>query len=512
MESSMKSAPIRNSLLSCALLGLSFLPAVAVAGDVVATQGTHFDCAATFTGEIQPGDLEKIRQLRMSQFQNGERPLCFDSAGGSFVEAIRIGDYLYQQGIPTAIDDGAKCLNSCAFAFLGGSAKDANRVSSPDKSLHLNAALGFGSPASSLSAADMTADDSEALFRTAMSAAGELMARMDEFDLPSDLAAQVLSLPQSDTLAVQSIEQARALRLRLSGYDAPGSLGDGMVTKACIAESPLFDPYLSAPGRAVYDNRVLRERGAAAHRKATYLVEATIEGVPSWIACQVELDSTGPTTSDATPVIRLRFSKGWTQGGNPDLRDVHVSLVPEPWRDIPFADFWILLPETGSLADAKTLAAQDASMSTFVDSVGSLPATTLGTEALLELRSPDRQEIQQRLTLMGFSTQGVDGIFGPGSRRAIGEWQKSKGLESTGYLDAAQRRILFRDSEAQYLSWQEEQRRIEQEQAAQPAYFDPPAPQFDPGPSPLPEPQRQRVRVCNRNALGELVNCRIEFR
>lgn len=46
--------------------------------------------------------------------------------------------------------------------------------------------------------------------------------------------------------------------------------------------------------------------------------------------------------------------------------------------------------------------------------------STEQAESALGLRREDRRQVQRRLTLLGFDTRGVDGLFGPGSRRAIG--------------------------------------------------------------------------------------------
>ena len=68
------------------------------------------------------------------------------------------------------------------------------------------------------------------------------------------------------------------------------------------------------------------------------------------------------------------------------------------------------------------------------------------TEDALALGRDARRAIQRDLTVLGYDTNGIDGIFGPGSRRAIGRWQAGAGLASTGYLDAAQ--VARLDAEA----------------------------------------------------------------
>ena len=48
------------------------------------------------------------------------------------------------------------------------------------------------------------------------------------------------------------------------------------------------------------------------------------------------------------------------------------------------------------------------------------------------LTKADREEIQRRLTALGFDTNGVDGVIGNGSRAAIRAYQQSRGLTVTG--------------------------------------------------------------------------------
>jgi len=47
----------------------------------------------------------------------------------------------------------------------------------------------------------------------------------------------------------------------------------------------------------------------------------------------------------------------------------------------------------------------------------------------------DKKEMQQKLTDLGYSTNGVDGRIGPNSRRAIRAWQAANGLTADGYME-----------------------------------------------------------------------------
>ncbi len=48
------------------------------------------------------------------------------------------------------------------------------------------------------------------------------------------------------------------------------------------------------------------------------------------------------------------------------------------------------------------------------------------------LTKADRKEIQERLTALGFDTDGVDGVIGPNTRAAISAYQRRRGLPVTG--------------------------------------------------------------------------------
>ena len=55
-------------------------------------------------------------------------------------------------------------------------------------------------------------------------------------------------------------------------------------------------------------------------------------------------------------------------------------------------------------------------------------------ETALRLDRGDRRQIQRELTLLGYDTRGIDGLFGRGSRAAISQFQRDNGFDATGYL------------------------------------------------------------------------------
>jgi len=47
----------------------------------------------------------------------------------------------------------------------------------------------------------------------------------------------------------------------------------------------------------------------------------------------------------------------------------------------------------------------------------------------------DKQDMQVKLTQLGFDTKGIDGQIGPNTRKAIRAWQKNIGLPADGYME-----------------------------------------------------------------------------
>ncbi|WP_136653178.1 peptidoglycan-binding domain-containing protein [Paracoccus aeridis] len=65
-------------------------------------------------------------------------------------------------------------------------------------------------------------------------------------------------------------------------------------------------------------------------------------------------------------------------------------------------------------------------------------SSSSSSELALNLSRNDRVKIQQQLTNLGYDTNGADGLFGSGTRRAIGNWQQANRFTRSGYLNAAQ--------------------------------------------------------------------------
>jgi S1-C subfamily serine protease len=59
------------------------------------------------------------------------------------------------------------------------------------------------------------------------------------------------------------------------------------------------------------------------------------------------------------------------------------------------------------------------------------------------LTRAERETLQAALQWFGFYTSTIDGAFGPGTRRAMQDWQNAQGVETTGVLSTVQRATLL---------------------------------------------------------------------
>jgi peptidoglycan hydrolase-like protein with peptidoglycan-binding domain len=94
-------------------------------------------------------------------------------------------------------------------------------------------------------------------------------------------------------------------------------------------------------------------------------------------------------------------------------------------------------------------------------------------EQSLDLSRDARREIQRDLSLLDYNTRGIDGIFGRGTRAAIGAWQTANGFDGTGFLTRDQITRLDAQAERRAVELAEEAERRRREQlAADRAYWD----------------------------------------
>lgn len=75
---------------------------------------------------------------------------------------------------------------------------------------------------------------------------------------------------------------------------------------------------------------------------------------------------------------------------------------------------------------------------------GSGTTATQAEGAGAALTADQRVAVQRRLNALGYNTNGLDGNFGPGTRRAIALWQRDRNYTQTGTLTQAQASEILR--------------------------------------------------------------------
>jgi peptidoglycan hydrolase-like protein with peptidoglycan-binding domain len=105
------------------------------------------------------------------------------------------------------------------------------------------------------------------------------------------------------------------------------------------------------------------------------------------------------------------------------------------------------LPATGYVtAQQVGLIGQQAGSNVGSTPTGPVAGNDAVEEQLLSLTYAERREVQSRLTTLGYSTGGTDGVFGPNTRRALASWQRDGGMRASGFLTADELRVLRRDT------------------------------------------------------------------
>lgn len=157
-------------------------------------------------------------------------------------------------------------------------------------------------------------------------------------------------------------------------------------------------------------------------------------------------------------------------------------------------------PATPQIASAPQAEAPAAGLPTFFAPPVLTPSTP-ETEDLLALDRQAIRDVQARLLVSGYDPNGVDGVLGNGARAALASWQVSIGVEPNGYLNAQQLQMLAERSQAQLDLWLQE--------PGNAATYSPPKAVATKKKS---SRKKRKVRVCKRNAIGMLYDCRSVWR
>jgi len=104
-------------------------------------------CAFKLEGPISAGDADRlssaISQSHVDPYDERTGSLCLKSNGGSYAEALKIADLIFERGLSTVVEFGSECYSACAIIFMAGVTSERE---SPMRKLSAGGVLGFHAP------------------------------------------------------------------------------------------------------------------------------------------------------------------------------------------------------------------------------------------------------------------------------------------------------------------------------------------------------------------------------
>ena len=267
------------------------------------------NCIATFDGQIEPGDADRMKAFLARWWAKHESTykyemprlsICLNSPGGSLAEAVKMADALvrdnenyWMASLGTAVPAGAVCESACAVFFMaGGEVTESDVGRLPDRKLHVNGRLGFHAPAIGLSDRTYNKEEVDRAFKIAILSIGEVAKRMDMLRLRHSVLRTMLETAPDDMYYVESIGDAAHWNIQVVGLPLMRDFSPANVDQACYLMHRSYEPEdgisatnfadQSGPGQSnEQDTDVFgREDGFTAHgaTKESFVQYASADG------------------------------------------------------------------------------------------------------------------------------------------------------------------------------------------------------------------------------------------
>jgi S1-C subfamily serine protease len=137
-------------------------------------------------------------------------------------------------------------------------------------------------------------------------------------------------------------------------------------------------------------------------------------------AVRADLRARGAIPSDSYVADGSEYRQQyWPEGAGFGVPATVIAALPAPDPSAATPEPVVVVPREETLAEAR--------------------------DAERALTREEREEIQRALEWEGFYASTIDGAFGPGTRRAIEDWQAAQSFPVTGVLQTVQRRQLVED-------------------------------------------------------------------
>ncbi len=351
------------------------------AADIVLGGDPYMGCDMTLSGVIEKGDATKLDDrfwdfIDAFEFANPDvfdlneiatgalagKRLCLDSPGGSFSEALSIGEELSSNGITTAVARDALCHSACAILFLAGKSSEKGAAPfTPGRLLHATASLGFHAPSLVVEGGQYSKAQVEGAYNVAILSLGELVQRKQRWNIPDSLIEVIVTTPPSEMRTVDTVFEAAFWQIAVVGSVYPQQITPLAAANACAMifaregqANQRISSMIGLAGQSLFagDAR-LSEDGKTWHLKTVGLVA----GKKVYYDCALHLPTAEPSASDTASAhgpldipperARIIFEGGPAEG----ILPAFFFGMQTPLKDIarPHDDALAFMPVAGTV-------------------------------------------------------------------------------------------------------------------------------------------------------------------
>jgi hypothetical protein len=193
-------------------------------------------CYFMLEGIIAEGDAKELEKI--AYYENVEKfediqdkymlsesgwNICLNSAGGSYLESVKLAETISKAGLGTVVSVNDKCEGACAIAFLGGSyfnhEMERGRIS---RKIHATASLGFHAPSLNIrDGLSYTAETVSKAYNFALQAVLTLSdMRQSGYEIPESLFRAIVATPPTEIHYVDTVGKALEYKIGIVGIDA----------------------------------------------------------------------------------------------------------------------------------------------------------------------------------------------------------------------------------------------------------------------------------------------------
>lgn len=348
-----------------------FLMASAALAAEITVSGSE-TCQTQLSGQIIKGDADKLRVWFQNKglFEGNihSEALCLESPGGSLSEALKMGQFLYNYGIRTRLEENSSCLSACSVLFMMGTEyldHGSGDGSNADRRMHITAKLGFHRPELRLPAGGtVKTEQLGRAYDLAIVSVLEFVKVANygshrETMIPSDLIEVMMERRGEDYFFIDTVGKAGRWNIGLMGVEMPHSMDKTAALTACnnlaIWQLRYEDNYSNYGG---FDLDLQVEAVTEADQGITYAVFGGFGAIDNHHECLIRLRDFGDGHQELD-VCGFMDAENVTIGPRRCEAIVPADPTVEVWDSplSPMADDarMALLPPGTRLVDAETV-------------------------------------------------------------------------------------------------------------------------------------------------------------